>query len=58
MKDNVKSALDLHICSRSELHVNKQGKGHVFIYKLDSDMKDEVFDWFVHNVKFLDGYAL
>lgn len=44
MKDNVKSALDLHICSRSELHVNKQGKGHVFIYKLDSDMKDEFFD--------------
>lgn len=45
LKDNVKSALDLvDICSRSELHVKKQGKCHVFIYKLDSDLKDEFFD--------------
>ncbi|XP_013624193.1 PREDICTED: uncharacterized protein LOC106330231 [Brassica oleracea var. oleracea] len=57
-KDNLKSRYDLvDICSRSELHVDAQGKSPPPIYRLDAAGKAELFDWIIHGVKFPDGYA-
>ena len=57
-KDNLKSRYDLvDICSRSELHVDAQGKSPPPIYRLNAAGKAELFDWIIHGVKFPDGYA-
>ena len=57
-KDNIKSRLDLpDICSRSELHIKRNGQVPVPIFRLSSKKKSVLFNWVASEVKFPDGYV-
>ncbi|XP_020876242.1 uncharacterized protein LOC110227178 isoform X3 [Arabidopsis lyrata subsp. lyrata] len=57
-KDNLKTRLDLpDICSRPELHLTRDGKVPVPIFRLFAVAKSTLFEWVKSDVTFPDGYV-
>ncbi|XP_020878682.1 uncharacterized protein LOC110227712 isoform X2 [Arabidopsis lyrata subsp. lyrata] len=57
-KDNLKTRLDLpDICSRPELHLTRDGKVPVPIFRLSAVAKSTLFEWVKSDVTFPDGYV-